>query len=34
MDLSKAFDSSNHDILLVKLTYREVKNSASNLLKY
>ena len=34
MDLSKAFNSSNHDILIIKLAYREVQNSASNLLKY
>ena len=33
MDLSKAFDSLSHDILLNKLTYYGVKNSANDLLR-
>ena len=33
MDLSKAFESLNHDILLNKLTYYGVKNSANDLLR-
>ena len=33
MDLSKAFDSLSHDILLNKLTYYRVKNSANDLLR-
>ena len=33
MDLSKAFDTLNHDILLLKLTYYGVKNSAITFLK-
>ena len=33
MDLFKAFDSLNHDILLNKLTYFGVKNSANDLLR-
>ena len=33
MDLSKAFDSLSHDILLNKLTYYRVKNSAHDLLR-
>ena len=33
MDLSKAFDSLGHDVLLNKLTYYGVKNSANDLLR-
>ena len=33
MDLSKVFDSLSHDILLNKLTYYGVKNSANDLLR-
>ena len=33
MDLSKAFDSLSQDILLNKLTYYGVKNSANDLLR-
>ena len=32
MDLSKTFDSLSHDIVLNKLTYYGVKNSANDLL--